>query len=109
MMKLEKIRKWSESAYRIAAEHGWHDEEKSDELWMSLIVSEIGELIEADRKGLTDVNLVGYSEKRFEDDLEFTRFYEAEVKGRVHEEFADIFIRLLDYVYMKWGDCMEEV
>lgn len=111
MTKLEKIREWSERAYRIAAEHGWHDEEKSDELWMSLVMSEVAELVEADRKGRnTSPNIESeYDKERLKDDTGFFFFYDAEVKGTIQEEFADIIIRLLDYAYMKWGDCMEEV
>lgn len=109
MIDKTKLNDWSNKIYNIATAHGWHDEEKSDELWMSLIMSEVAELIEADRKNKNVQESVEntYSEEQMQDDTGFIFFYEAEIKGTKQEEFADILIRLLDYAYMKWGDNIE--
>ena len=109
MIDSKKLKDWSKKIYDIAAAHGWHDEEKSDELWMSLIMSEVAELVEADRKGRNVSPTVEseYDKEQLKDDTGFFFFYDAEVKGTMQEEFADIIIRLLDYAYMKWDDCIE--
>lgn len=44
MIDSKKFKAWSKEIYDIAAAHGWHDEEKSDELWMSLIMSEVANI-----------------------------------------------------------------
>lgn len=111
MIDSKKLKDWSKQIYNIASAHGWHDEDKSDELWMSLIMSEVAELIEADRKNKTapaDVEN-SYSEEQLKDDTGFFFFYDAEIKGTVEEEFADIVIRLLDYGHTKWGDHIDYI
>ena len=37
-------------AYKIAKEHGWHEQELSDETYLMLIITEIAEAVNADRK-----------------------------------------------------------
>ena len=39
-------------AYKIAKSHGWHDKELSDETYLMLIITEIAEAVQADRKGI---------------------------------------------------------
>ena len=39
-------------AYNIAVEHGFHEVEKPDAYYLGLVMSEMGEAINADRKGL---------------------------------------------------------
>lgn len=48
-MDLNKLR---DEAYQIAKEHGWHDKEYSDSHWLMLLITEIAEAVQADRKGL---------------------------------------------------------
>lgn len=40
----------SKRAYKCACEHGFHNEERSNEHWLCLVVSELMEAVEADRK-----------------------------------------------------------
>ena len=39
-------------AYQCAKAHGFHDKEHHDSHWLALIMSEVGEAINADRKGM---------------------------------------------------------
>ncbi len=111
MIDLKKLKNWSKEIYKIASEHGWHEEYKPDGLWMALIMSEIGEAVEADRKNshtvLPDKDIEYVYEKTKDKECAYTFpfgcTYEACIKGTVEEEFADIAIRLLDFAYMKWG------
>lgn len=107
MIDQKKLRKWSEEIYDIACQHGWHDEYKPDGQWMGLIVSEIGEAIEADRsrpRAMTEEQwkMQDFTDAQIADDQGFISFYDECIKGSVEEEFADIVIRLLDYARMKW-------
>lgn len=47
-MNLNELRN---RAYKTAREHGFHDEELSNEHLLCLVISELMEAIEADRKG----------------------------------------------------------
>ena len=38
-------------AYQCACKHGFHDKEYSDKHWLMLIITEISEAVDADRKG----------------------------------------------------------
>lgn len=102
-MNLNELR---DRAYKTACEHGWHEEEYSNEHYLCLVISELMEALEADRKGKhSDVakfkewqgNSIPLTEetrsRRFKED------FEAYIKGTVEEELADACIRLLDY----WG------
>ena len=97
-MNTEELNALKERAYKTAVEHGFHEEEKSDAYWLGLVMSEMGEAINADRKGLhADAVL-------FNDDLanmSFKDSFEAHIKDSVEDEIADIVIRLLDFAGMK--------
>lgn len=99
-MNLNELR---DRAYKTACEHGWHEEEHSDEHFLCLVISELMEAVEADRKGKhSDVakfkewqwNSIPLTEetrlRRFKED------FEAYIKGTVEEELADACIRLFD-------------
>lgn len=82
-------------AYKTACEHGFHDKELSNEHFLCLVISELMEAMEADRKGKVP-NL-----KQFECGIsypknDFRQVYEYCLKGTVAEELADAVIRLLD-------------
>ena len=97
-MDIEELNVLKDRAYKTAVEHGFHEEEKPDAYWLGLVMSEMGEAINADRKGwLADAVL-------FNDDLAempFKDSFEAHIKDRVEDEIADIVIRLLDFAGMK--------
>lgn len=40
-----------DKAYQCAVAHGWHEDNLSDEHFLCLVISELMEAVEADRKG----------------------------------------------------------
>ena len=88
-------------AYQCACEHGFHETEHSDEHWLMLIVSEITEAIQADRKGKY-ANIKGweYWIKKFpiKHEEAFIADFECYVKESVEDELADVVIRCLDFL-----------
>jgi len=93
-----KLSKWAKEIYDNATAHGWHDERHSPEHYLGLIMTEVAEAVEADRKG-----------RRVNEDAYLSQFvghntwYQNFVKGTVEEEFSDIVIRLLDMAYDLYG------
>ena len=92
-------------AYQCVCKHGFHDVGYSDEHWLMLIITEISEAVDADRKGkhankeyieeeLTNLESKGY----------FIRGFDYLIKGSVEEELADIVIRCLDLAGLKGID-----
>lgn len=113
-------------AYKTACEHGSHDQELSNEHYFCLVISELMEAMEADRKG----RLGKKSKSRFEMDYnrypalveEEKRFkcsFEANVKDTLPDELADAVIRLLDLAGLRGinlelangdiDDCIEDM
>ena len=97
-MNTEELNALKDKAYKWAVEHGFHEEEKPDAYWLGLVMSEMGEAINADRQGLQADAVL------FNDDLakmSFKDSFEAHIKDTVEDEIADIVIRLLDFAGMK--------
>lgn len=99
-INLNKLR---DEAYQNAVEHGWHDEDLSTEHFLCLVISELMEAVQAERKGKrSDVakfnewqgNNIPFSEetrvRRFQED------FEAYIKDSVEDELADVCIRIFD-------------
>jgi hypothetical protein len=97
-------------AYKTACEHGFHDQELSNEHYFCLVISELMEAVEADRND--NWNRIAKVEQ-FKKRLEISRIcqgldpeiskergyeitYNACIKGSIDEELADAVIRLLD-------------
>lgn len=86
-------------AYNTACEHGFHDKELSNEHCLCLVISELMEAVEADRKG-------NYAYQKISSTSRYTSFPTAEnrfkkefnafIKDTVEDELADAVIRLLD-------------
>lgn len=106
-------------AYKTACEHGFHDEELSNEHCLCLVISELMEAVEADRKG----RLGKKCKKRFE--MEYNRYpalveeekrfkssFEKNVKDSLPDELADAVIRLLDLCGLRKikleNDCLDD-
>lgn len=100
MKDLNELR---DKAYQCAVKHGWHEEKLSNEHFICLVISELMEAVEADRKGKRaqvekfkewQGNSIPLTEetrqRRFNED------FEAYIKGSVEEELADACIRLFD-------------
>lgn len=90
-----------DQAYETALKHGWHDENFSNRHFVMLVLTELAEAVEADRRGRY------FRRKDFEHDLALcSEMAEKEfflpcvfakyVKDTVEDELADTVIRLLD-------------
>lgn len=97
-MDNEQLNALKERAYKIAVAHGFHEDIKPNVYYLGLVMSEMGEAINADRKG------DHADTKGFEDGL--AKFppmdcFNAYIKDTVEDEIADVVIRLLDFAGMK--------
>lgn len=90
-----------DEVYQNAIKHGWHDFNRPDEHWLMMVITEISEAVNADRKNIhADRNaferncawwhLERHTEKG-------TELFERYIKDTVEDELADIVIRLLDF------------
>ena len=92
--KRRRTRKLVTDCYETACKHGFHDERVSVEHMLMLVLSEIGEAVEADRKGRSRCDL-----GIFDDALRtrnFTQAFKDYVKDSLPDELADVCIRLYD-------------
>ena len=98
-MNLNELR---DRAYKTACEHGFHDEELSNEHCLCLVISELMEAVEADRKGRfakvpVDKKGTIFDERTFHyQNKYFAENFETYIKDCVEDELADAVIRLLD-------------
>lgn len=94
-MKIQK------EIYKDACDRGWHDEKLDYKAYFMLIVSEVAELMEADRKNRrADVEkykkeLEWITEGR-EKEIFIPNLFKRYIKDTVEDELADIFIRVCD-------------
>lgn len=99
MNDMDITRTLIERAYKCAKEKGFHDKSWSVEHYLMLVVSEIGEAVEADRKVLhSDVERY-LDESKFGADVydKDTRSpFEKYIKDTVEDELSDVCIRLYD-------------
>lgn len=82
-----------DKAYQCAVVHGWHEQEYSNEHFLCLVISELMEAVEADRKG-SHADIEAFN--KYENRIDFEENFERQIKGSVEEELADACIRLLD-------------
>ena len=97
MISKEKVQELIKRAYSIAATHGFHEVDRSNAHFLMLVVSEIGEMVEADRKSRR-VKLHGDdldNTLRFND---FAPTFELFVKDTLEDELADVVIRICDFL-----------
>ena len=88
----ERISDLVSNSYRVARNHGFHDDYHSPAHYMMLVLSEIGEMVEADRKNRhADVAFYTTSSG-----LGLAAF-ESLIKDTFEDEMADVFIRLCDF------------
>lgn len=104
-MKQEIIERWISDAYGIAKTHGFHDEKQSDAHFLMLIVTEISEAVEADRKGVKPRDMTifekacrEYAGNQDWEHFGFARAFEQHVKDCFEDELADIIIRCCDFL-----------
>lgn len=98
-MTTEELNALKDRAYKTAIAHGFHEEVRPDAYWLGLVMSEMGEAINADQKGLR-ANVV-----RFVEDMElgnpFKESFEAHIKDSLEDELADVVIRLFDFAGLR--------
>lgn len=91
-----------DQAYKIACDHGFHDKELSNEHFLCLVISELMEAVEADRKGKRfDKGKYEYSEITecqgwLTTEEKFINVFNRCIKDTVQDELADAVIRLFD-------------
>lgn len=97
-----------DKAYQCAVSHGWHEKDLSDEHFLCLVISELMEAVEADRKR----DYAGKGMKELFNDAifdgeDFKEIFDLNLKGTVEEELADACIRLLDLAGLRNVDLGE--
>ena len=97
MITKERINSWIRQAYDIACKHGFHDEHRSDEHWLMLIITEISEAIDADRKN----RIAEVSDFNKRVPFNFKENFEKYIKDSQDDEIADIVIRCFDFMGVK--------
>lgn len=86
-------------AYLCAVKHGWHEKHYPNVHFKMLILSEIGEAINADRenrRAKTNLYLFNQETLSYREEKHFVQLFELYVKDTFEDELADTFIRLLD-------------
>lgn len=102
-MNLNELR---DRAYRCAVAHGWHEENLSNEHFLCLVISELMEAVEADRKGIKsqavrfnkDMDYLIHEFKLYGEkyDKAYIEIFNRYIKDSVEDELSDACIRLLD-------------
>lgn len=90
---IKRIDEFIGRAYETAKKHGFHDERTSIEHQLMLVISEIAEAVEADRKGRR-CDLGMFSDAMRTKDFKYS--FETYVKDTVPDEMADVCIRIFD-------------
>lgn len=104
MITKEKTNEFIDRAYKCACEHGFHDKELSIEHFLMLVITEVSEAVEADRKNKrADLakfeNAISQEVAKFpyKENGEVWKFlFEENIKSSVEDELADVCIRLYD-------------
>lgn len=92
----EKTKELIRRAYENAKKHGFHNQEWSKEHLLMLILTEVGEMVEADRKN-KHADVVNF--EKWRDVHNFNYFdsdFECFIKDSVEDEMADVAIRIFD-------------
>lgn len=107
----KQIEEWMHHIHKVATVHGWHEEKHSPEHWLGLVMTEVAEAVEADRKNKR-ANMPMFEKEsqtpqpinRKKDHWKFC--FELFIKNSIEDEFADVIIRLLDMAYELYGESM---
>lgn len=103
------IIEYSKKAHEAAKAKGWWDEVKPMETYLMLIISELAECMEADRKGkranveyftkrMAEIEASVSDDRTHENYLNtvFERLFKSHIKDSVEDELADAAVRILD-------------
>ena len=100
-MNTEELNALRDRAYKTAVEHGFHEDAKPDAYWLGLVMSEMGEAINADQRGwhadAKGFEKIVAADKNFLFDEDFERY----IKDSVEDELADVVIRLFDFAGLR--------
>lgn len=100
MLELSKetmdLNEWRDRAYRNALWHGFHKNPTTLDTYMMLIITELSEAVEADRKNRHADN-EGFKSDSLNRCKSFDNSFRNNIKDTVEDELADTFIRLLDF------------
>lgn len=108
-IKTIDLNRLKDEAYQNAVEHGWHDEDLSDEHFLCLVISELMEAVQAERKGkhTNRIQFDIYMSLRERSEEEFKYAFTHGIKDSVEDELADACIRLLDLAGLRNVDLGE--
>ena len=84
-----------DECYEIACKHGFHDEQHSERHYLCLVITELSEDVEADRKNL-HANIKAFNSANATKYITWDRSFEGWIKDTVEDELADAAIRILD-------------
>lgn len=96
-----------DEAYATACEHGFHNQKHSPEHLLMLVITEMSEAVQADRRGLrANMKAFDYWKEKEGDGFKdkFSDVYKSCISGTVEDELSDIVIRLLDMAGMCKAD-----
>lgn len=101
------INEMKDRAYDIACKHGWYEQKRSNMHELMLVVSELGEAVNADRNGKYA------NRERFENVLKeyhvpLSYAFDKCIKDTVEDELADAAIRILSLAGLDSADLEEE-
>lgn len=107
--KMKDLNELKDRVYKTACEHGFHEEELSDKHCLMLVITELSEAIEADRKKRFCSEeyiemmcmLYPYQQNKTYKSNVILHDYEMWIKGSVEEELADVAIRLLSFAGLR--------
>lgn len=122
----EKLSKLQQQVWKIARSKGWHEKRFSPFHWLCLVMTELSEAVEADRKNRraktsdfeevfckmkkeyhSETDSIVYKNFSLAYKTNFSLAYNQCIKDSVEEEFADIVIRLLDIACEFYGEGMK--
>ncbi len=83
----------SQEAHENAVKHGFWQTKMSNQHCLMLVLTEIAEMVEADRKGI-DADVEAF--EKYESRIAFDENFERHIKNTLEDEMADIAIRLFD-------------
>lgn len=103
ILSFKELNKLKDTIYATEVAHGFHDEEHTVEHDLGMVLSEIGEAIDADRNPNAPVptqktidEALELADEPDEQHVAFIAYFKDHIKGSVVEKLADVAIRLLD-------------
>ena len=103
ILSFKELNKLKSVIYATEVAHGFHNEKHTVDHDLGMVLSEIGEAIDADRNPNAPVptqktidEALELADEPDEQHVAFVHYFKQHIKGSVVEELADVAIRLLD-------------